>query len=133
MARLVRPLMQWPKLRQQCCHRAPLNYFFSSFLRRTPIATEETTSLSFSATSAPSSHGNVHNRLRALKPRNAPLLNSHEDDSATDSDSDDKKSRNQKKREARRAVRWGMQIASFSTPQIKRILRYVSTSILILT
>lgn len=132
MARLVRPLMQWPKLRQHCCHRAPLNYFFSSFLRRTPIATEETTSLSFSATSAPSSHGNVHNRLRALKPRNAPPLNSHEDNSATDSDSDDKKSRNQKKRDARRAVRWGMQIAAFSTPQIKRILRYASKSILIL-
>ncbi|KAK9216851.1 hypothetical protein WN944_008863 [Citrus x changshan-huyou] len=126
MARLVRPLMQWPKLRQQYCHRAPLNYFFSSFLRRTPIATEETTSLSFSATSAPSSHGNVHNRLRALKPRNAPPLNSHEDDSATDSDSDDKKSRNQKKREARRAVRWGMQIAAFSTTQIKRILSVAS-------
>ncbi|GAY42901.1 hypothetical protein CUMW_070520 [Citrus unshiu] len=126
MARLVRPLMQWPKLRQQYCHRAPLNYFFSSFLRRTPIATEETTSLSFSATSAPSSHGNVHNRLRALKPRNAPPLNSHEDNSATDSDSDDKKSRNQKKRDARRAVRWGMQIAAFSTPQIKRILSVAS-------
>lgn len=53
-------------------------------------------------------------------------MNSHEDDSATDSDSDDKKSRNQKKRDARRAVRWGMQIAAFSTPLIKRILSVAS-------
>lgn len=132
MARLVRPLLQWPKLRQHCCHSAPLNYCLSSFLQRTPIATKETTSLSFSVTSAPSSQRNVHNRSRGLRPTNAPLSNSHEDDSATESDSDEKKSRNQKKREARRAVRWGMQIAAFSTPQIKRILRYASKSILIL-
>ncbi|KAL5070736.1 hypothetical protein RYX36_021623 [Vicia faba] len=36
------------------------------------------------------------------------------------------KSRNQLKREARRAVKWGMDLASFSSPQIKRILRVVS-------
>lgn len=38
-------------------------------------------------------------------------------------DGPEKKSRNEKKREARRAVRWGMDLASFSAPQIKRILR----------
>lgn len=43
-----------------------------------------------------------------------------------ESDSDAKKSRNEKKREAQRAVRWGMDLASFSTPQIKRILRVAS-------
>ncbi|CAK8574168.1 unnamed protein product [Lathyrus sativus] len=36
------------------------------------------------------------------------------------------KSRNQMKREAKRAVKWGMDLASFSSPQIKRILRVVS-------
>ncbi|XVE94549.1 hypothetical protein REPUB_Repub02eG0018200 [Reevesia pubescens] len=36
------------------------------------------------------------------------------------------KSRNQKKREAKRAIRWGIDLASFSTPQIKRILRVAS-------
>jgi hypothetical protein len=33
------------------------------------------------------------------------------------------RSRNEKKRDARRAVQWGMELAKFSTPQIKRILR----------
>ncbi|KEH44336.1 putative ribosome-associated, YjgA, PSPTO4464-like domain-containing protein [Medicago truncatula] len=36
------------------------------------------------------------------------------------------KSRNQLKREAKRAVKWGMDLSSFSPPQIKRILRVVS-------
>lgn len=34
-----------------------------------------------------------------------------------------KKSRNELKREASRAVRWGMELAKFSTPQIKKVLR----------
>jgi hypothetical protein len=34
-----------------------------------------------------------------------------------------KKSRNELKREARRAVQWGMELAKFSPAQIKRILR----------
>ncbi|XP_010519141.1 PREDICTED: uncharacterized protein LOC104798667 isoform X1 [Tarenaya hassleriana] len=41
-------------------------------------------------------------------------------------ESDAKKSRNLRKREARRAVRWGMELASFSNDQIKRILRAAS-------
>ncbi|KAK3231844.1 hypothetical protein Dsin_003725, partial [Dipteronia sinensis] len=45
---------------------------------------------------------------------------------ASGSDSDSKKSRNQRKREARLPVRWGMQLAAFSTPQIKRILKVIS-------
>lgn len=36
------------------------------------------------------------------------------------------KSRNQLKREAKRAVKWGMDLSSFSPPQIKRILKVVS-------
>ncbi|PKU69012.1 hypothetical protein MA16_Dca002280 [Dendrobium catenatum] len=35
-----------------------------------------------------------------------------------------KKSRNELKKEARRAVRWGMDLSTFSPPQIKYILRY---------
>ncbi|EPS57557.1 hypothetical protein M569_17259, partial [Genlisea aurea] len=34
-----------------------------------------------------------------------------------------RRSRNEKKREAKRAVRWGMELAEFSPIQIKRILR----------
>lgn len=126
MARLIRPLMQWPRLQQHSCYRAPLNNFLSSFLQST-ISTKETTPFSLSLTSTPlSSHRNVHHRPRAIRPPNAPLSDPREDDSTSDSDSDEKKSRNQKKREAKRAVRWGMQLAAFSTPQIKRILRYAS-------
>ncbi|KAJ4966466.1 hypothetical protein NE237_018315 [Protea cynaroides] len=44
----------------------------------------------------------------------------------SDSDDQTSKSRNEKKREAHRAVRWGMDLAAFSTPQIKRILRVAS-------
>lgn len=39
----------------------------------------------------------------------------------------EKKSRNEKKRVARRAVKWGIDLASFSTPQIKRILTVASS------
>ncbi|XP_042491125.1 uncharacterized protein LOC122070942 [Macadamia integrifolia] len=44
----------------------------------------------------------------------------------SESDYLNQKSRNEKKREARRAVRWGMELATFSTPQIKQILRVAS-------
>jgi hypothetical protein len=35
------------------------------------------------------------------------------------------KSRNELKREAKRAVKWGMDLSSFNPPQIKRILRFL--------
>lgn len=70
-----------------------------------------------------SARRNVQNRSRGLRFLNAPTPSDLQDDGGTYSDSDDQKSRNQSKREARRAVRWGMDLASFSTPQIKRILR----------
>ncbi|XP_068646839.1 uncharacterized protein [Aristolochia californica] len=44
----------------------------------------------------------------------------------SDSELPAKRSRNEMKRESRRAVRWGMDLARFSTPQIKRILRVAS-------
>jgi len=45
---------------------------------------------------------------------------------AEDEAAAEKKSRNDMKREARQAVRWGMDLASFSTPQIKLILKFSS-------
>eukprot|EP00262_Sarcandra_glabra_P016611 TRINITY_DN5471_c0_g1_i1.p1 TRINITY_DN5471_c0_g1~~TRINITY_DN5471_c0_g1_i1.p1 ORF type:complete len:243 (-),score=45.81 TRINITY_DN5471_c0_g1_i1:104-832(-) len=44
----------------------------------------------------------------------------------SDLESATKKSRNEKKREARRAFRWGIDLATFSPPQIKRILKVAS-------
>ncbi|QCE08693.1 ribosome-associated protein [Vigna unguiculata] len=56
-------------------------------------------------------------KLRTL---NSPLP------TTSDADLEAKKSRNELKREAKRAVKWGMDLASFSAPQIKRILRVAS-------
>ncbi|KAB8095215.1 hypothetical protein EE612_023046 [Oryza sativa] len=66
---------------------------------------------------------------RALRPA-GPLPSDVED--SDDSNAGDgagealRKSRNDLKREARRAVQWGMDLAKFSPPQIKRILRAAS-------
>lgn len=46
-----------------------------------------------------------------------------EDDGSDSDGSGARRSRNERKREARRAVRWGMDLATFSPSQIKRILR----------
>ncbi|EER94737.1 uncharacterized protein LOC8077093 [Sorghum bicolor] len=67
---------------------------------------------------------------RALRPAGRPLPSDAEDDT-DDPDAGAgaesfKKSRNELKREARRAVKWGMDLASFSPPQIKRILSAAS-------
>lgn len=68
-------------------------------------------------------------RPRAFRPV-GPLPSDAED--SDDPDAGDgaaaplKKSRNELKREARRAVQWGMDLAKFSPPQIKRILRAAS-------
>ncbi|WOL09696.1 hypothetical protein Cni_G18449 [Canna indica] len=63
----------------------------------------------------------AHAALRPLAPR----LSDGDGDSEPDAPGV-KRSRNELKREARRAVRWGMDLAMFSTPQIKRILRIAS-------
>ncbi|KAK1555629.1 hypothetical protein Q3G72_029280 [Acer saccharum] len=141
MSRLMRPLRQWPQLQQNhhCSSRATLNYLLSSLLplpTKTAAAaatqntctwtqTLERTSTVTSIT-VPSSHRNVHHRARGLRHSNAPPPSDSDEDDASSSDSDSKKSRNQRKREARLAVRWGMQLAAFSTPQIKRILKVIS-------
>ncbi|KAK0576377.1 hypothetical protein LWI29_016383 [Acer saccharum] len=133
MSRLMRPLRQWPQLQQNhhCSSRATLNYLLSSLLplpttTAAAAATQNTTSFCLSLTSSPSSHRNVHHRARGLRHSNASPPSDSDEDDASGSDSDSKKSRNQRKREARLAVRWGMQLAAFSTPQIKRILKVTS-------
>ncbi|KAL8088526.1 uncharacterized protein LOC141695084 isoform X2 [Apium graveolens] len=66
----------------------------------------------------------VHFRSRGLRFPNGSVESSEFADT-TDNDSDFK-SRNEKKREARRAVRWATDLAAFSPAQIKRILRVAS-------
>ncbi|KAJ4833110.1 hypothetical protein Tsubulata_034297 [Turnera subulata] len=128
IARLIRPLSgQSPvAVHLLCCSRAALN---NNHALPVSLPSDNATSLLLPFSS---SHRGVHVRSRAA--RVAAALASHapsdfEDGgsgSLSESDSESKKSRNQKKREAQRAVNWGMQLASFSTPQIKRILRVAS-------
>ncbi|CAK9178408.1 unnamed protein product [Ilex paraguariensis] len=121
VAQVVRPLMQWPRWHYQCLSRAT----FHHLLPPPSLLSTNDSSRPLLFIPYPSSHRNVHFRSRGLRLPNAPLP-SYSTESDSDSDGNSKKSRNQKKREAHRAVRWGMELANFSSPQIKRILRVAS-------
>ncbi|KAL0351750.1 UNVERIFIED_CONTAM: hypothetical protein Scaly_1563700 [Sesamum calycinum] len=117
MAHVLRPLILWPRWR----HRRPPCYHVLSVHSSLARASTCLQFFSFFSTS----YREVHSRSRALKLRDFPPpsdVNESDDESSSDN-SGTKKSRNERKREARRAVRWGMELASFSPPQIKRILR----------
>jgi hypothetical protein len=127
MANLVRRLKQWPTLHHQgCACTAPHHFLSSLFLPHT-----KTVFPHLSLTAVPWAHRNVHHRTRGLRQPNSPIPSDLVQRGGGDSDLDGRKSRNELKREARRAVRWGMELASFSTPQIKRILRCPRQSVLI--
>ncbi|KAK8623279.1 hypothetical protein V6N13_118167 [Hibiscus sabdariffa] len=122
MARLIRSLRQWPPLQLQ----QQWQYHCSSRILTVP--TKPPSHCFYFATSTSSSRENARHRPRRIRLSNAPSPSKVQESETSDDDSesDAKKSRNQKKREARRAVRWGMDLASFSNPQIKRILRVAS-------
>lgn len=61
-----------------------------------------------------------------LRRANAPLPTTKSTDLPEEEEEEEPKSRNQLKREAKRAVKWGMDLASFSPPQIKLILKVAS-------
>ena len=112
MARLIR---QWPFLRNHCFCHAAFNYLLSESL----ILSIKAISPRLSLTIVTASNRNAHFRSRG------PEKNSDfgQGENASDSDSESYKSRKQKKRDARLAVCWGMELASFSPPQIKRIIK----------
>ncbi|CAA2958319.1 Hypothetical predicted protein [Olea europaea subsp. europaea] len=122
MAHVLRPLIQLQRWHHHCSAGAVFYHILNHHFR-SPRSSNEL--LFF--TVFPSINHRLHFRSRALKQRDFPSP-SGSNDSGSDSDSSDimKKSRNEKKREARRAVRWGMELASFSPLQIKRILRVAS-------
>ncbi|XP_050204365.1 uncharacterized protein LOC126654518 [Mercurialis annua] len=130
MARLIRPLRQWPMLLQHQC-----GSHTTFHLRLSPssllLSTKTTPhSVAFATAASSSKSGrSVQIRSRGLISPDAPTpadRDEGESKSSSDSESDNAKSRNQKKREAKRAVSWGMQLASFTAPQIKRIVRMAS-------
>lgn len=119
MANLVRRLKQWPTLHQQgCACAAPHHLVFLPLLPVTKFVSRH-----LSLTTVPLTRRGAQQRSGGFRLPNAPVPSSFEERNGSDLDSDVRKSRNQLKRDARRAVRWGMELASFSNPQIKRILR----------
>ncbi|KAL9244027.1 hypothetical protein vseg_017844 [Gypsophila vaccaria] len=65
----------------------------------------------------------VQRRLAHARPQRALRLPREvEVEKKSEEEEEIRRSRNERKKEAREAVRWGMELASFSVPQIKRIL-----------
>lgn len=93
---MLRPLRQWPWLHHRTCVTLPRHH--RHVLSPHPTKPPSTSHRCYFATLA----------------------------SSLETDPEAKKSRNELKREAKRAVKWGIDLASFSAPQIKRILRVVS-------
>ncbi|CAL1355569.1 unnamed protein product [Linum trigynum] len=132
MARLIRPLrlQQWPQLNNHHCCRSRPSLHHLLTLSTSIINCCKAAPQFVSFTIAPfSSSRSVHTRTRARGPRFANAPRSAEVDEkegeagSSDSDSDGKKGRNERKREARRAVLWAMELAALSPLQIKRVLR----------
>ncbi|KAL5194658.1 hypothetical protein HKD37_20G056692 [Glycine soja] len=112
---VLRPLRQWPWFHHH--HRTCVTLSLHHLLTPPPKTSHR---FSF-ATVAASSRPKVRTPKSPVPPP-----------PTADSDLEEKKSRNQLKREARRTVKWGMDLASFSPPQIKRILRVASSDHLLL-
>ncbi|XP_052202759.1 uncharacterized protein LOC127808310 isoform X4 [Diospyros lotus] len=123
MAHILRPVIRWPRWQHSRCLRAALHDLLRS---SSEIAADTPGIQRPSLAAAYSSKRDIHFRSRGLRLPNAPAPSDFRETESDDSDPDAKKSRNQKKREARRCVRWGMELASFSSPQIKRILKAAS-------
>ncbi|KAK7270191.1 hypothetical protein RIF29_23152 [Crotalaria pallida] len=138
---LLRPLRQFPWLHHRnygvCLplHHHHHHHHLHHLLLTSPQLTNSTSSHRFLLPPLASSNRNLHSRRRrGVRISNVPLLdNSNDNDrrgatnnSEEDCDSETERSRNQLKREAKRAVKWGMDLASFTHPQIKRILRVFS-------
>ncbi|KAL2895444.1 hypothetical protein RDABS01_011353 [Bienertia sinuspersici] len=117
MAQLVRALLQ-----RQLLHLLSLQIPTTTAITTTAITTTHRLSQRRYAQLQP----------RALRPPRELYLSKdgRKNNIVVGSDEDDKlnkrRTRNEMKREARQSVRWAMDLASFTTPQIKRILKAAS-------
>ncbi|KAK9129481.1 hypothetical protein Sjap_009968 [Stephania japonica] len=104
---------------------ALLHHLFSPIIAIKAVARDQHQRFSFSSIS--SSRRRIDFRSQSLKLRQNPShSDTNEDESESESELPTKKSRNQKKREAKRSVKWGMDLATFTAPQLKQILKVVS-------
>ncbi|CAH9054820.1 unnamed protein product [Cuscuta europaea] len=124
MAHAMKAWLKWPTRWQYqiSSPRAAMIRFLHSPLRTSHTASCTSPPFS-SAPFSPRRHLSFRSGAIRMPDVSVPLESS-ESDSDSDGGSDKvKKSRNAKKREAQRAVRWGIELAKFSPSQIKRILR----------
>ncbi|KAM0950390.1 hypothetical protein DsansV1_C04g0040911 [Dioscorea sansibarensis] len=96
--------------------------FFSQSGWSSPSSSADRHRLPFSTSPSPRSSSP---RTRGLRLPGPP--GSDDDLDGSDSNASPKKSRNEKKREARRAVRWGMELSAFPAPQIRRVLKLLAS------
>ncbi|CAN6236831.1 unnamed protein product [Urochloa humidicola] len=99
----------------------------AAVLMRRPLLLSLKPSRLLSSLAAPSPGLRHRRALRPAGPLPTEAAEDTDDPDAGDgAGAPSKKSRNELKREARRAVQWGMELAKFPPPQIKRILRAAS-------
>lgn len=123
MSHIMRPLTQWPRWHRHCYRRAAFTHLFVS---TSPLSSNRHPLL-LPASSFSLSYSHVRFRSSALRLRDVPVPSElSESDSDSSIDANTKKSHNEKKREAKRAFKWGTEMANFSPPQIKRIVRVAS-------
>ncbi|XP_065847612.1 uncharacterized protein [Euphorbia lathyris] len=123
MARIIRPLRQWPLFQHTCCASQST---FHRLLSSSLLLSSKSSSNSLALSTICFSIRDLHSRTPGRKFNDAPAPVDVEEERNSDSDSDSKKSRNQKKREAKRAFLWGMELSSFTASQIKRIIKVAS-------
>ncbi|RYQ93472.1 hypothetical protein Ahy_B09g099749 isoform A [Arachis hypogaea] len=119
---LLRPLRSLPWLH----HHHPRTAATATLLplqHHHLLSSKQPPTKSSSSSHIASAQRNLNTRSRGLLRPNVPLPSPS---TTADFDSELKKSRNQLKREAKRAVQWAMDLASLSPPQIKRILGVAS-------
>ncbi|XP_020987064.1 uncharacterized protein LOC107467586 isoform X1 [Arachis duranensis] len=119
---LLRPLRSLPWLH----HHHPRTAATATLLplqHHHLLSSKQPPTKSSSSSHIASAQRNLNTRSRGLLRTNVPLPSPS---TTADFDSELKKSRNQLKREAKRAVQWAMDLASLSPPQIKRILGVAS-------
>ncbi|CAM8919089.1 unnamed protein product [Rhodiola kirilowii] len=121
---LIRPLTRrWPKLQNPACSSPAtvLQIHYFSF-----PATANANSKRFLPIVLPSGNRGAHFKPRGLKLRNMPapseMMHVKKGVSKVE-EADERRSRNEKKRLARQAVRFGMELAALTDSQIKRILK----------